>query len=158
MKKSKKIIMAVVVIAVVVIGVFILSHLENETENSNTNNNLLMVSELKEAPVMNGFGDEQIGTYAYIELSEPYFNKLTPDNFAQFAKEKVKDSGYNYVTIKSSDGTGAFWAASNIEYLEFGKLNENNMVTDETAVWQLVNDKYEDITEQWEAEQAELDE
>ena len=156
MKKSTKIIIAVAVVAVVVLGVFILSRGDSGAEKD-THTNYLMSEELQEAPVMNGFGDEEIGTYAFIKINSGYFNMLTPDDYLEFAKAKVKDSGYLYVTVISSDGSGARWAAGSIDYLSFGKVDKDGQITEQTAQWQLNNDKYEDITEQWKAEQAELE-
>lgn len=157
MNKSKKIVISIAVVAVVVIGVFALSRGDNGT-NENAHTNYLMTEELQEAPVMNGFGDEEIGTYAYIKINSGYFNMLTPDDYLEFAKANVKDGGYLYVTIISSDGNGARWAAGVIDFLSFGKVDAEGQLKEQTAQWQLVNDKYEDITEQWKAEQAELQE
>lgn len=152
-KLNKKVIIIIAVIVVAIIGVIVASQGGNTSEDGSVHTNLLLTYTLKEEPVMNGFGDEQIGTYAYIYVSPAEMEKATPEDYVEFANQNVKDSKYNYVTIKCSDGTGACWQASMIDYLHFGKLDNNNMVTDETAVWQLDNGTYKDISQEYFSEQ-----
>ena len=110
--------------------------------------NILMVTELKEAPVMNGFKTEKIGTYAYIELSDKEFNELTPEEFYEFAINKVDNSGYNWVSIVSGHGYGACWGGSFIQTLTFGELDDEHCIINTSETWELKENTYIPIEEE----------
>lgn len=116
---------------------------ETTTESTTKKSqNILMNSELIEAPVMNGTRTEQIGTYAYIKLSSSDFNSLKPEDYYEFAVSKVDKSGYNWVSIISDNGQGATWSGSIISVLTFGELDNEGCITKQEAVWELSNNTY----------------
>lgn len=162
MKKKlnkKTIIIIVAVVAVALIALFIAAQGDdNKGGVEDMHINPFMNYTLTEAPMMNGFGDEQIGTYAYIYVAPGDMEKATPEDYLEFANANVKGKDYSYVTIACSDKTGARWSASMLDYVYFGEIDSNRQLTSTTAVWQLDNGKYVDITEQYLAEQAELEE
>ncbi len=93
------------------------------------NKNVLMEATIHKAPVMNGSGDSAIGEYAYIELEKDELVAVSQDEFKEFVDEVVRDSGYNYVTIISTDtGEAIFFPGSISELAQFGILNADGML------------------------------
>lgn len=96
--------------------------------------NLLMQAKVKKDKVMNGFGTEQIGERAYIEISKEDLRNVTQEDFKEFASSVVKDSGYNWVSIICNDGTGICFIGS-MEYVaQYGKID------DEGAIEEVIGD------------------
>ncbi len=115
----------------------------NISVSTTESNNILMTSKLIEAPVMNGFRTEEIGgTYAYIKLSDSDFDKLTPDDYYEFAKKVVDNSGYNWVSVVSQRGYGACWSPLYIGTLSFGFLNDDYSIEKTEEMWEIKDNTY----------------
>ena len=135
MKKKTKIIIGVI-IAIFILGVISgansnnTSNSTNEQASSETKDeNVLMKAKLKEADVMNGFGDTVIGKRAYIEITNDELVSLTEEQFTEFAKAKVENSGYNYVTIIAKDSKkGIFFPGSLTSIVNYGDVNDEGML------------------------------
>lgn len=91
--------------------------------------NFLLDCKVKTEDVKSGSGDV-IGQRAYISILKSQLLDLTAENFAEFAESVVKDSGYNWFTIKCDDGTGIVFAGSDIAAAIYGKLDDETAVSD----------------------------
>lgn len=60
-----------------------------------------------ERPVMNGTKTERIGTYLDAVCNNEF---LTDEELIQFYKDYVKDTDYNWVQLRFSDGTGLYFS------------------------------------------------
>ena len=109
--------------------------------------NPLTQAKVKTADVMNGFGTDEIGERAYIEISKEDLQNVTQEDFKEFADTVVKDSGYNYFTVICNDGTGVFFGGSGIIIVSYGKLNDEGML-EETVGDILLQDNGEYIYEE----------
>lgn len=135
MKTKTKIIIGAVVV-VLILGALCGGN-SNNTSNVSTSQsvpetekgNILMNAELKEADVMNGFGDTVLGQRAYIEITNDELNSITEEEFIEFADSKVKDSGYNYVTIIATDSSKAiFFPGSSTILVQYGDVRADGML------------------------------
>ena len=70
------------------------------------------------------------GQRAYNSVLKSQLTHLTADNFAEFAETAVKDSGYNYFTIKCDDGTGIVFDGSDVTVPVYGTLDDDGRVSD----------------------------
>lgn len=91
--------------------------------------NFLLDCDVKTSDVKSGSGDV-IGQRAFVSVLKSQLAELTAENFAEFAETVVKDSGYNYFTIKCDDGTGIVFAGSNVTIPVYGTLDDDGRVTD----------------------------
>lgn len=131
---------------------------ENQTESNSDETtsynfeNPLMSATICEAPVMNGTGTEQIGSYGYVNVTSDEFESLTPKNFAEFAKEKVKDSGYNWfaISIISEKTFRVLWAGCYIGTVDFGTWDKDGNAIGDVETWELVDDTYVKLEEETE--------
>lgn len=93
-----------------------------------TTGNPLLDAELKVSDVMNGTKTEKLGEYAYVTVAHETMKNVTMEQFADFCNQKVKDSGYNWVTIDFGDGTGLQFAGSTISVATYGTLDEEECI------------------------------
>ena len=91
--------------------------------------NFLLDCDVKTADVKSGSGDV-IGQRAFVSVLKSQLAELTAENFAEFAETVVKDSGYNYFTIKCDDGTGIVFDGSDVTIPVYGTLDDDGRVTD----------------------------
>ena len=70
------------------------------------------------APVMNGFKDKRIGTYAYIDFSK---DEMTGGKLAGIYR-KIEGRGDNWFIVCFEDGTGILFPGC-IEYPMYGELD-----------------------------------
>lgn len=91
--------------------------------------NFLLDYDVKTADVKSGSGDV-IGQRAYISVIKSKLEEATPENFAEFAETVVKDSGYNWFTIKCDDGTGIVFDGSDVTLPVYGALDDDGRVSD----------------------------
>jgi len=91
--------------------------------------NFLLDCDVKTEDVKSGSGDV-IGQRAYISVLKSQLSDLTAENFAEFAESVVKDSGYNYFTIKCDDGTGIVFDGSDVTVPVYGTLDGDGRVAD----------------------------
>lgn len=91
--------------------------------------NFLLDCDAKTEDVKSGSGDV-IGQRAYISVLKSQLSGLTVENFAEFAETVVKDSGYNYFTIKCDDGTGIVFTGCNVVLIDYGFLDDDMMASD----------------------------
>lgn len=91
--------------------------------------NFLLDCKVKTADVKSGSG-EVIGQRAFVSVLKSQLADLTPENFAEFAETVVKDSGYNWYTIKCDDGTGIVFAASDIAAAIYGVLDDEAAISE----------------------------
>lgn len=92
--------------------------------------NALLIAPVREAPVMNGFKTERIGTRAYVKVSKDDLKTITNEQYTTFVDTVVKDSGYNWFTIFCDDGTGICFAGSIGFFAEYGILDEEGSITE----------------------------
>ena len=107
-----------------------------ETEN----HNVLMDYELTVKDVKNGTGDSVIGQRAYIRITKDQLSQITADNFSEFANERVKDSGYNWVSIICDDGNGICFPGSMIHVADYGKLDDDGSILESFGTIALESD------------------
>lgn len=91
--------------------------------------NFLLDYDVKTADVKSGSGDV-IGQRAYVSIIKSKLQEATADNFAEFAETVVKDSGYNWFTIKCDDGTGIVFDGSDVTLPVYGTLDDDGRVAD----------------------------
>lgn len=91
--------------------------------------NFLLDCDVKTEDVKSGSGDV-IGQRAYISVLKSQLSGLTAENFAEFSETVVKDSGYNYFTVKCDDGTGIVFTGCNVVLIDYGSLDDDMMVSD----------------------------
>lgn len=91
--------------------------------------NFLLDCDVKTSDVKSGSGDV-IGQRAFVSVLKSQLAELTAENFAEFAETVVKDSGYNYFTIKCDDGTGIVFGGSDVTIPVYGTLDDDGRVTD----------------------------
>lgn len=91
--------------------------------------NFLLDCDVKTEDVKSGSGDV-IGQRAYISVLKSQLSDLTAENFAEFSETVVKDSGYNYFTIKCDDGTGIVFTGCNVVLIDYGFLDDDMMASD----------------------------
>ena len=86
--------------------------------------NFLLDCDVKTADVKSGSGDV-IGQRAFVSVLKSQLAELTAENFAEFAETIVKDSGYNYFTIKCDDGTGIVFPGSMCYVSHYCQLDDD---------------------------------
>lgn len=91
--------------------------------------NFLLDCDVKTSDVKSGSGDV-IGQRAFVSVLKSQLAELTAENFAEFAETVVKDSGYNYFTIKCDDGTGIVFTSCNVVLIDYGKLDDYLMASE----------------------------
>lgn len=96
---------------------------------SSSTGNPLMDADFETAAVMNGTGTNKIGERAYIQIEKKELTEITEEQYAEFCAERVDNSGYNWVTIIASDGTGITFAGSNSEIAEYGQVDAEGCIT-----------------------------
>lgn len=104
--------------------------------------NLLCIATVKTAAVMNGFGNEKIGTRAYIEISKEELKTITVEQYSEFVDTVVKDSGYNWFTIFCDDGTGICFAGSMGSFSEYGNLDSDGSIIETIGYITVTDDGY----------------
>lgn len=104
--------------------------------------NFLLDCKVKTEDVKSGSGDV-IGRRAYISILKSELVDLTAENFAEFAETVVKDSGYNYFTIKCDDGTGIVFDGSDVTFPVYGTLDDDGRISETVGfIKQDVNGSY----------------
>lgn len=96
--------------------------------------NDLMDYELTVKDVLSGSGDV-LGQYAYIRITADQLEEMTPDNLKEFADSVVDGSGYNWVSIVTTSGTGICFSGSDISSAMYGKLDEDGSVLEASGFW-----------------------
>lgn len=91
--------------------------------------NFLLDCDVKTDDVKSGSGDV-IGQRAFVSVLKSQLAELTAENFAEFTETVVKDSGYNYFTIKCDDGTGIVFDGSDVTLPVYGTLDDDGRVAD----------------------------
>lgn len=102
--------------------------------------NILLDSELIVCDVTNGTGTEVIGKCAYIEISDEQMKNLTSDSLVEFAEVRVKDSGYNWVSIVADGRNGIIFPGSDIIAPVYGRLSEKDKDLEESIGFLLLSD------------------
>lgn len=92
-----------------------------------------------EHDVMNGYGNEVIGTYITVDANGTEINE---ENLLSFYNEYVKDSGYNWVTLKLDNNTGIQFPGS-LNFFYYGTLSGDDSVADISGEGNVNNDKIE---------------
>lgn len=92
-----------------------------------------------EHDVMNGSGNAVIGTYVTVDANG---TEITKENLLSFYNEYVKDSGYNWVTLKLDNNTGIQFPGS-LNFFYYGTLSDDHSVTDVVGDGNINNDNIE---------------
>jgi len=103
---------------------------EPEADIPEKTGNILLDAEFKVANVMNGSNTEKIGEYGYINVTKEDLKTVTEEQYSEFATTKVKDSGYNWVSIICNDGTGICFTGSMYFAGTYGQLDNEGCVTE----------------------------
>ena len=98
--------------------------------------NDLMDYDLIVKDVMNGTGDAVIGQYAYISIMGQQLSDMTAENLQEFAEQRVEGSGYNWVSIISTDGKGICFTGSDTSSGIYGTLNQDGSVAETLGFWE----------------------
>lgn len=101
---------------------------DTPTEEIESTGNILLDAELNVDDVMNGYGTEKIGEYAYISISKADALELSMEEYDAFCTTVVKDSGYNWVTIFFDDGTGLQFQGSLYTLATYGTLDSDGCI------------------------------
>ena len=101
--------------------------------------NILLDSEFIVRDVTNGTGTEVIGQCAYIEISAEHMKNLSSDSLVEFAEARVKDSGYNWVSIVTDGGNGIIFPGSDIIAPVYGRLSEKDKDLEESIGFLLLS-------------------
>ncbi len=96
--------------------------------------NPLLDAEMKVRDVMNGTKNEKLGEYAYISVPLETMKKVTMEQYDEFCKTKVDDSGYNWVTIDFQDGTGLQFQGSTSSVSTYGTLDNEECIEESKGV------------------------
>lgn len=99
----------------------------SESEKSETGNSLLD-AEVTVGDVMNGTKTEKLGEYAYITVSLETMKKVTMEQYNEFCDQKVRDSGYNWVTIDFGNGSGLQFQGSTPAVATYGTLDDKECI------------------------------
>lgn len=102
--------------------------------------NVLMDYELTVKDVKNGTGDSVIGKRAYIRIMKTQLAEITPENFVEFVESRVRDSGYNWVSIVCDDGTGICFPGSMVQVADYGKLDADGSIVESYGTISLTED------------------
>lgn len=89
--------------------------------------NFLLDCDVKTADVKSGSGDV-IGQRAYISILKSKLEEVTEASYKEFVETVVKDSGYNWFTIKCDDGTGIVFPGSMYYVGDYGKLDDEGAI------------------------------
>ena len=104
--------------------------LEPDVHESKKTGNILIDAEFKIANVMNGTRTEKIGEYGYINITKEELKTVTEEQYKEFATTKVKDSGYNWVSIICDDGPGICFTGSMYYLGTYGNLDNEGCITE----------------------------
>lgn len=92
--------------------------------------------------VKSGVGDNVLGQYGYIKIDKKDLKAVTNEQFTEFAEQKVKNSGLNWVAIICEDGTGICFAGSLSYLAEYGKIDTDGAILKSTGVIMLTDSGY----------------
>ena len=101
-----------------------------------------MSASLLTAPVNSGSG-ESIGRRAYINISKETLKTVTNEQYADFVKKRVENSGNNWVSIICNDGTGICFVGSMGYVADYGELDSEGAVTSTIGTIMLTENGYE---------------
>lgn len=92
--------------------------------------NVFLKAAVQEADVMNGIKTEKIGVWAYINMKKADAKAASPENYAEFARDVVNGSGYNWFSIIFEDQTGINFTGCYTYIATYGKLDDEGCVTE----------------------------
>lgn len=100
-------------------------------EDVESDNPLLRASFLTD-DVLSGSGNN-IGTYGYIMVEKSALPDFHSEEFStyftEFANKRVRDSGYNWVSIIFEDGTGFCFTGANTIIADYGNVDDEGCIT-----------------------------
>lgn len=99
----------------------------SESGSSKTGNVFLDV-EIDYLPITNSTKTKVVGKRASISLTKDDARAATPEDFTEFARDVVDDSGFNWWTVIFDDGTGIVFNGSSILNPEYGKVARDGTV------------------------------
>lgn len=86
--------------------------------------NPFLAAETQEADVMNGTKTAKIGTWAYIEMKKASAKAASPEEYVEFARQRVSGQGYNWFSVLFEDGTGIQFTGCHTYLATYGQLDE----------------------------------
>lgn len=101
--------------------------------------NILMDYDLTIKDVKSGDGSV-IGQRAYIRVMKSQLQEITSDNFVEFVESRVRDSGFNWVSIICDDGTGICFPGSMVQVADYGKLDADGSIVESYGTISLAED------------------
>lgn len=100
------------------------TELTTTEQQQNLTGNILLDTEFYEKNVYSGDGKNKIGKYGLINVKKEDLKNVTNDQYDEFCKNVVDDSGYNWVIIICDDGTGICFPGSISYVADYGILNK----------------------------------
>lgn len=112
----------------------------NDTEKNTTNitttenlieeisQNPLMLADFKIGNVMSSDKSKKLGEYGYIKIQKDELKSISMEDYNEFCNKKVKDSGYNWISIICEDGTGICFSASIVDGASYGELDNEGCI------------------------------
>lgn len=88
--------------------------------------NVLMDYELTEVPIKKD--GKEVGRYAYIRIMKSQLQEITAENYEEFVNERVRDAGFNWLTIVCDDGTGVCFGGCDVLVASYGELDDDKTV------------------------------
>lgn len=114
---------------------------EPEPEPEPVESNPLMAAALLTSPVNSGSG-ESIGRRAYIKISKETLKTVTNEQYADFVKKRVENSGNNWVSIICDDGTGICFVGSMGYIADYGELDSEGAIVSGIGTIMLTENGY----------------
>ncbi len=85
--------------------------------------NPFLAAETQEADVMNGAKTAKIGTWAYIEMKKASAKAASPEEYVEFARQRVSGQDYNWFSVLFEDGTGIQFTGCHTYLATYGQLD-----------------------------------
>lgn len=91
-------------------------------------NNPLLLAKFDTESLLTGDGTIPV-MRGYIKTTKRQLKLTTQEQFAEFVLRRVRNSGYNWVTLICEDGTGVVFTGNDIERPAYGDLDEIGRIT-----------------------------
>lgn len=95
--------------------------------------NPLIAAELETEAVMNGSKTDILGFRAHISMPKAALKEITLEQYTEFCNTVLKDSTYNWVSIRCDDGTGIQFTGSQFVIATYGTMDYEGIVVKESG-------------------------
>lgn len=104
--------------------------------------NPLLKTDFKIAEITNGANDTVPDVCGYIEIKKNELKSVTYEPFKDFVSNRVKNSGYSWVSIICDDGTGLNFRRSVADYADYGKMDKQGRINEAIGIVMFDTDDY----------------